>query len=77
MINSLLCGSVTLLKFIQKLNHTDSSHYRNENQLAVWMILEIFERFQLKPTIDRPEYWLSAICLEQLWNTAFCPRCIW
>ena len=42
MINSLLCGSVTLLKFIQKLNHTDSSHYRNENQLAVWMILERF-----------------------------------
>ena len=43
-------------------DHTDSSHYRNENQLAVWVILEIFERFRLKPAGDRPEYWLSAIC---------------
>ena len=55
-INSLLCCSVTLLKFIQTLDHTESSHYRNENLLAVWVILDIFERFRLKPTIDRPEY---------------------
>ena len=34
----------------------DSSHYRNENQLAIWVILEMFEPFLLKPTIDRPEY---------------------
>ena len=32
-----------MLKFIQTLDHTDSSHYRNENQLAVWVILEIFD----------------------------------
>ena len=44
-INSLLCWSVTLLNFIQTLDHTDSSHYRNENQLAVWVILEIFWNF--------------------------------
>ena len=36
-----------------------------------------FERFRLKPTIDRPEYWLSAVCLEKLWNTSFCPRSLW
>ena len=65
-----------MLKFIQTLDHTDSSHYRNENQLAVWVILEIFNRFRLKPTIDRPD-WLRAICLEKLWNTAFCPRSVW
>ena len=41
-INSLLCWSVTLLKFIQTLDQTDSSHYRNENRMAVWVILEIF-----------------------------------
>ena len=23
------------------------------------------------------EYWMSAICLEKLWNTAFCLRSIW
>ena len=34
--------NLTLLKFIQTLDHTDSSHYRNENRLAVWVILEIF-----------------------------------
>ena len=32
-------------EFIQTLDHTDSSHYRNENQLAVWVILEIFWNF--------------------------------
>ena len=37
-------------------DHTDSTHYRNENQLAVWVILEILERFRLKLTIDCPEY---------------------
>ena len=42
-------------EFIQTLDHTDSSHYRNENQLAVWVILEIFDRFRLKPTNDRPD----------------------
>ena len=76
-MNSLLFWSLTLLKFIQTLDHTDSSLYRNENQLAVWVILEIFERFRLKPTIDRPENWLSAICLKKLWNTTFCPRSVW
>ena len=35
-----------VLKFIQTLDHTDSSHYRNENQLAVWVILEILEWFR-------------------------------
>ena len=30
-----------------------------------------------KPRIDRPEYWLGAICFEKLWNTAFCPRSVW
>ena len=30
------------IKVIQTLDHTDSSRYRNENQLAVWVILEIF-----------------------------------
>ena len=39
---------------LQTLDHTDSSHYRNENQLAIWVILEIFERFRF--TIDCPEY---------------------
>ena len=34
--------NLTLLKFIQTLDHADSSHYRNENRLAVWVILEIF-----------------------------------
>ena len=54
--------NLTLLKFIQTLDHTDSSHYRNENQLAVWVILEIFERFRLKPTIDRHEYsWVQFV----------------
>ena len=52
----MLKGNSDLLKFIQTLDHTDSSHYRKENQLAVWVILEIFERFGLKPTIDLPEY---------------------
>ena len=47
-INSLLCWSLTLLKFIQTLDHTDSSHYRNENRLAVWVILEIFWTVSLK-----------------------------
>ena len=28
--------------------HTDSSHYRNENRLAVWVILEIFWTISLK-----------------------------
>ena len=28
--------------------HTDSSHYRNENRLAVWVILEIFWTVSLK-----------------------------
>ena len=60
-----------------KLDHTDSSLYRNENQLVVWVILKIFEWFRLKHTIDRPEYWLSTICLEKLWNIAFCPRSVW
>ena len=23
------------------------------------------------------EYWMNAICLEKLWNTAFCPRSVW
>ena len=73
----MLKGNSDLLKFTQTLDHTDSSHYRKENQLAVWVILEIFERFGLKPTIDRPEYWLSAISREKLWNTAFCPRSVW
>ena len=44
----LLCWSVTLLKFIQTLNHTDSLHYRNENRLAIWVILEIFGTVSLK-----------------------------
>ena len=39
---------------MQTLDHTDSSHYRNENRLAIRVILEIFERFRF--TIDRPEY---------------------
>ena len=73
----MLKGNSDLLKFIQTLDHTDSSHYRNENRPAIWVILEIFERFGLKPSIDLPEYWLSAICLEKLWNTAFCPRSVW
>ena len=147
----LLCWSVTLWKFIQTLDHNGSSHYRNENRLVVWGILDwsswiltecnlswkivkypilsetetnwnykitknnynkfvimlkhnsikvhsntrpkwqlalemrwpcgwfwkFFERFRQKPTIDRPEYWLSAICFEKLWNTAFCSRSVW
>ena len=28
--------------------HTDSSHYRNENRLAVWVFLEIFWTVSLK-----------------------------
>ena len=44
------------LKVHSNTRPTDSSHYRNENQLVVWVILEILERFCLKPTIDRPEY---------------------
>ena len=34
----------------------------------------IFGTVSLKPTIDRPEYWLSAICLEKLWNAAYSVR---
>ena len=30
-----------LLKFIQTLDHTDSSRTSNENRLAIWVILEI------------------------------------
>ena len=48
-INSWLCWSVSLLKFIQTLDHTLTARTRNENRLAVWVILEIFwnlERFQ-------------------------------
>ena len=40
--------NLTLLKFIQTLDHTDSSHYRNENRLAVSVILEIFWTVSLK-----------------------------
>ena len=29
-----------------------------------------FKRSGERPTIDHPEYWMSAICLEKLWNTA-------
>ena len=48
-INSLFCWSVSPLKFIQTLDHTDSSHYtKNENRLAVWVILEIFWTVSLK-----------------------------
>ena len=43
----LLCWSVTLLKFIQTLDHTDSCT-RNENRLAVWVILEFFWTVSLK-----------------------------
>ena len=25
---------------------------------------------------DRPEYWMSAICISELWNTAFCPMSV-
>ena len=39
-INSLLCRSVTLLMFIQTLDH--SSHCKSENWLAVLVIFEIF-----------------------------------
>ena len=47
-INSLLCWRVTLLKFIQTLDHADSLHYRIENRLAVWVILEMFWTVSLK-----------------------------
>ena len=57
-INS-LCWSLTLLKFIQTLDHTDSSQYRNENWLAVWVILEIFLIVSLKA-----HDWLSWILTE-------------
>ena len=60
--NCLLCWSVTLLMFIQTLYH--SSHCK------------FSARRKWEPA-GRPDYWLSAICLEKLWNTAFCPTSVW
>ena len=37
---------------------------RSENRLAGKVILDIFWTVSSKGTIYRPEYWLSAICLE-------------
>ena len=36
--------------------------------------MEIFWTVSLKvhACFDGPEYWMNAICLEKLWNTAFC-----
>ena len=45
-INSWLCWSVSLLKFIP--DHTLTARTRNENRLAVWVILEIFWTVSLK-----------------------------
>ena len=68
-----LCWSVTLLMFSANL-----ALVKSENRLAVLiLILQIFWTVSLKARIDRPEYWLSALCHEKLWNTAFCPRSVW
>ena len=46
---------------IKTFDHTDSSHYRNKNQLAVWVNLEIFEPFRLKPAIDHEYSWVQFV----------------
>ena len=59
-------------------NTRHSSHYKSENRPYRW-VLKFFLTVYLRAHayFHRPEYWMSAICISKLWNTAFCPRSVW
>ena len=67
-INSLLCWSVTVLIFIQTLQSL---------QLAGRYLGDFGNFFSAHACFDRPEYWMSAIYISKLWNSAFCQRSVW
>ena len=69
--NSLLCWRVTLFMVTASL-----AFVKIEYWLAVKVILEMFSTVSLKAH-NWSSWILSAICLEKLWNTAFCPRSSW
>ena len=68
MIKSLLCWSVTLLMFTQTRHSLQPAARICDFEIFLAVFLKAHSCF------DRPEYWMSAICISKLWNTAFCPR---